>query len=100
MRPRSNDVGSALCNSIGEVGRRTSAPVGAVRPQPNNSEVEGTAREAAGSGRIDGAAIDDRPKRPSEEQSPVGKHEILGFGALALFKEERIAQNRDGKRNN
>ena len=87
MSPRSNDVGSARCNSMGDVGRRTSAPEGAVRPQPKSSTDDGTARVAAGSGGVDGTGVDDRPDRASGEQGSVGENEVFWFRALALFKQ-------------
>ena len=99
MRPRSKLVGSARCSSVGEVGRRTSAPEGAVRPQPKSSEEEGTARMAAGSGGVDGTGVNDCPDRASGEKGAVGKYEILWFSTLALFKQECVAKDRDGERN-
>ena len=71
---------------MGDVGRRTSAPEGAVRPQPKSSVEEGTAREAAGSGGVDGTGVDGGPDRTSEEQGSVGENKVLGFGALSLFE--------------
>jgi len=79
-------VGSARCSSIGEVGRRTSAPEGAVRPQPKSSIEEGTAREAAGSGGVDGIGVDGGPNCTSDEKGSVGENKVLGFGALSLFE--------------
>src|SRR5437763_16431945 len=98
MPPRSGGEASAAPASPARSRRRTSAAVGAVRPQPARSlrPVASGGTEGSGpnaSGGIDAGGEQGDPHEAEDLQGPVADHDLLRRSAPAGVEEEGVAED-------